>query len=412
MILNTIFKSGYSKSSQVLLLNTLLVALGAFILNPYLLIGAKESLGLDYTYLSTSIMISMIIGSSVSLLLATININDNSRKILLSAMLFSTLGVMIIYYSTTSKMLIFYTLGLIFIRICMASATIMTRSIHTITNIHHEDCSPLFSSAAMMFGIGSSVGPILGAIIFQDGKFGSVIIATSLIYLLGFIIILINNEKIKNDINTYLTEVKNQSKEDKKKAGEGLIKSTPFYVICIIFNIFLGQSISVIPIKFNETGGGTYVSFFFFINAILLIIFSIPVAILIKKLELSIKKCFTISLVSMLVAILLIPSTPYGFYIPVLITIFYSIGEIIFPVYAMEYIRKYTQPSQIQKNISIYSFLSNAIGIGFGQYFGVYIYQYIDSHIWHIVWLSVTIISILLLTTITHQSYSVNTEVE
>ncbi|WP_411431461.1 MFS transporter [Dickeya chrysanthemi] len=176
--------------------------------------------------------------------------------------------------------------------------------------------------------------------------------------------------------------------------------------------MFLGQSISVIPIKFNETGGGTYVSFFFFINAILLIIFSIPVAILIKKLELSIKKCFTISLVSMLVAILLIPSTPYGFYIPVLITIFYSIGEIIFPVYAMEYIRKYTQPSQIQKNISIYSFLSNAIGIGFGQYFGVYIYQYIDSHIWHIVWLSVTIISILLLTTITHQSYSVNTEVE
>jgi len=385
----------YSKSSNLLLLNTFVMTLAIFMLNPYLVIGGGNLLKVPDSDISFFLMISLLCGSIISLILGLSSKRNHAVFILIvasagSVLAFFMLSQSIRFYGFEKLIFLF---ALIILRSCMACASIFTRAIHFSTN-RNVDCSYLFATTVAVFGIGSALGPILGGWIYQHYGFNRLLQLAMLISLISFFLVIFGSPIMRRDVfNSAKIDFEYQNKVD----DYSLIRTWPLMLASVLFFCMLGQSLSFIPVEISKHGSINLVSTFFSVNAIILFILPIPLARYLEKMKVSATLSCIIGLVSMTLSIIMVPFFCQSLYGVLYFTILYSIGEVTFSTYSIEILKKVIKHDQSMQAITIYSFLTTSIGIGLGQYCGMIFLDFFSSFELVLVWLVILFIAIKLI---------------
>ncbi|WP_456294865.1 MFS transporter [Vibrio sp. AK197] len=385
----------YSKSSRLLLLNTFLITLATFMFNPYLVVGARNLLHIDYSDIGFYLMIALFIGSLTSLFIGLILPDKSLLYILILASAGSVLSFFLMSCSNENNNNSQYVFlgALVLLRICMACATMITRTIHVMTNIN-KDCSKLFATAVSVFGVGSAVAPLIGGIIYEKLGFIQLLLASMIVMFTSFVIICVAAIFIKSEIAPR-SPIKNESKNDILRYSAS--NHWKLMIASVLFFCMMGQSFSYIPVQIESLGKTEWISIFFGVNAIFLTVLSMPMANLFEKKKIGSVTLCNVGLFSMMVSLILIPFVFNKLSGVVLVSILYSFGEILFSSYSLESLRKKVNVENVPKAISIYTFLTTSIGLGMGQYIGVELMNNVSVLLISATWIIIGVVGCILL---------------
>ncbi|MBI4237420.1 MAG: MFS transporter [Deltaproteobacteria bacterium] len=379
----------FSTTSLRLLLNTLIVSSASFMINPLLVIGGSGAFHTSYAHLSTVLVIALVAGNITALVATTFFTTLNYYIWLRLAMfgLFGSATLMAVsVYRGDQFGYWLFCIALVLLRIFMATATTLTRVMHTITNLHHSDCSRLFARASSFFGIGSAIGPVIGSYVYSDVNFFSVLALSALFFLVGSIAIASAQTIIREDLSKASLQQTEFKQSPALKKIFSLSRNAVFTIfVSILFFVLLGQSFGFIPVLLKELGHVEWIGTFFSINAALLIVLSEPVALFLNKTALKQTHKMILGLALMVLALSLFSLTSTTLFWLVIITLLYSLAEIIFQTYAMELIRRNESQWKIPATVSAYTFFTSAVGVGLGQYIGLVCYTHIGvRYLWSV----------------------------
>jgi len=357
----------YSNSSKILLFNTFAITLATFMFNPYLVIGAKEILSIGNEEIGFYLMIALIIGSFSSLIIGM----KSSKKSLLPLLLISSIGSVISFYfmfisnefGGSNKWV--FLLALVCLRIFMSCATMVTRTIHMITNIN-RDCSKLFALAVTVFGLGSALGPLIGGAVFESKGFLTIIFVSMVITILAFLALCCSLFFIGSELKS-----NNDVDKPSNNIAYNLKDTWTIMLSSILFFCLLGQSLSYIPVQISTIGNASWIAIFFGVNATFLIVFSLPIINKLNKYSLTLAHKCSLGLIFITISLIIVPYTFSSIVGVVVVAILYSLGEILFSTYSLESLRGAVKATDAPKAVSIYTFLTTSLGLGIGQYVGV-----------------------------------------
>lgn len=379
----------YSKSSNILLINTLIVTTASFLLLPYLVIGANQVMGIDYSDTSLYLMIALVIGSGASLLSGFLLPRSTLLIFLIvnGAILTISYFFMIMSIENHSSAYYILPIGLVLFRVGLSCTTMITRSIHLMTNFDN-DCSKLFAKGATAFGLGSTLGPLIGGVLYKEYDFHTLLSVSLFFSILSFFLIFFSSRVIRNDLKKF----EELNKGERESNLLNLSHAWPLMVSSVLFFCLLGQSLSFIPIKIDQLGDSNWLVTFFTINAVLLTFTSIPITRVIKNINVS---PYTVCVFGHFFIATSLVLSPYLFSSltgVAVVSILYSIGEILFSIYSLEILRSIIKPVDIRKAMAVYVFLTTSIGIGVGQYAGIWFSENLSIKYISFVWFLVSAI--------------------
>lgn len=381
----------------MLLANTFLVTFTMFLFNPYLVVGVKDNGGLGYGDASVFLMVALLLGSFISLFIGVVSSFKTFRIILLSSSILSSLSFYFMMVSMEISSGFLFLLGLICLRISLSCSSIITRTMHMLTN-SNKDCTRLFSLAVTVFGAGSSIAPIVAGWLYSTSGF--VLILKSCMFLMMFTAVLLLS--FSSVIMKDLSKINIEASEDTEICVCPNQKNFTGSTICllvasVVFFCLLGQSLSYIPMSIVKLGERTWIPIFFTTNAIILTFFSVPVCAFLDKFFVKESKKCSLGVVFITLSLLLIPVLFEDKIGVVVDSVLYSIGEIVFSSYSLNLLKTITSVNKVSKITSIYTFLTTSVGLGFGQYLGVVIFEKGNNNIISFVWFLLCLISLLAL---------------
>ncbi|MEZ9657362.1 MFS transporter [Vibrio splendidus] len=384
----------YSSSSRFLLLNTLLIAVATFMVNPYLVVGAQDTLNISYSNIGLYLMVALVIGSVTSLAIGFLS----PRKALLNILLTSSAGSVFSFLlmscsadSAESSQLIFL-IGLVLLRVCMSCATMITRTIHIMTNAD-KDCSKLFASAVSVFGVGSAIAPLIGGFIFETMGFVQLLLGAMGFMFLSLLVLGCAAFFIRTDLNS-------QTSIDEKPSSVTsycVMDNWQLMVGCVLFFCLMGQSFSYIPVQINQLGESEWIAVFFGVNAAVLATLSIPISNWLKRRGGSALHYCILGLNVLTASLVIIPIAFSSLIGVVVVAALYSFGEILFSAYSLEVLRGKVKAEHISKAVSMYTFLTTSVGLGLGQYLGVLLLDNVSIYFVSATWIVICAVGYLLL---------------
>lgn len=379
---------GFSAESRVLLAVTLVAGTALFEVNPFLTVYLPQ-----YAPGSGSIGVTLAISAavgSVAALLASAIGGDTRNRLLLTARWsvtglaagVGTLGFLPLLPVVLRP--VAAVAGLVVLRGCLNLYSNASRSLHLLTNGSGVDTGVLFAAVGTYFGIGTAIGPVLGGALLGVGGFGTVLAAAAALFTCCLIPLALARR----------TAGTGAVLEQQIPAPSGLAarlwpRSWAVARICLgsgLAFVLYAQSLAYIPLTVAQryTSASVTTVVFFTVNAVLLIVCSVPVMRALRRLVTHDRRQAAVGVLALLAALLLLRLAPAGWATLAGSVMLYTLGEIVVPAVGMKLIKNEAglNGTGMARNVAFFTFATNTLGIGAGQYVGTAVAA-LHSPFWH-----------------------------
>jgi MFS family permease len=389
-----LFSLDTSRNVKILLGAAFLVTFGVFMVQPYLIARLPAYVGLSSEAISRYFMIAALAGSSLALLWSLfaerINVVGMTRfsasALVLSFVLLELAGKV---HSTLTVVALFF--GFFLFRFSLSLLRTCTFSLYSLSTDDSASLPRIFALSTSLVAIGGTTGPLLAGFLtsFEDILLASILVLS----FAAFAILFLEPE-----------EARSQPPKEPKKSKLSMRAFRPatlgVAVSSMAIYLLIAQNFSYLPVVITTDyaqSANAMIAKLFALKAVLLAIFPL---FLTKFLESQIDRLsyrYLFGLISALVGISIFTSFHAVPFVPYLSMVFLSIGEMVAGTYSQVLISKTVEDADdLPAAMGLLTFTTLALGIGVGQYLGIYILGFASS--WHLLlWVAIVIGGILAL---------------
>ncbi|WP_429932663.1 MFS transporter [Agrobacterium vitis] len=257
----------------------------------------------------------------------------------------------------------------------------MSRTYQIYTLKDEKDKLKLFSNIKFVNSIGGGLGALIGQLVINEGGYDALSYFCALLFFLCALIVLIFVPQIST------SEKRNRIREIFEDAISVVREKVfIFFSIGAMFHyIFEAQIYTYISLKIKLNSIDNGIAYLFTMNSVFLIIFSLIGGRLLVNMN-NISRIFLMcggSLLSCL-SLLLMPMVN-GYPGLVVVAFIFSLGEYLVPQLAIDFITDATE-NTLQR-ITFFNFMTSAIGLGIGFYYGSYLYTLKSVMFVNIAWI-------------------------
>jgi MFS family permease len=387
-----LFSLHTSRNVKILLSAAFLVTFGVFMVQPYLIARLPAYVGWSSEAISRYFMIAALAGSSLALLWSLfadrINVTGMARfsagALVLSFVLLELAGKV---HSTLAAVALFF--GFFLFRFSLSLLRTCTFSLYSLSTDDPASLPRIFALSTSLVAIGGATGPLLAGFLasFEDILLASILVLS----LAAFVILFLKQQEARSQHLKEPTKSKFSMRAFRPATLGVAVSSMAIYLL-------IAQNFSYLPVVIttdDAQSANATIAKLFALKAVLLAVFPL---FLTRFLESQIDKLsyrYLFGLISTLAGISIFTSFHAVPFVPYLSMVFLSIGEMVAGTYSQVLIGKTVEdPDDLPAAMGLLTFTTLALGIGVGQYLGIYILGFASS--WHLLlWVSIVIGGIL-----------------
>jgi hypothetical protein len=360
-----------SHTSRTLLVVTLTVSIGLFAINPFLVVSLPSYAGV--THVGLMLFVSMVAGSLIALLASGQSAVRHTAwlaQLSVLALTIGAIGLALLPSLPLSCRLIAAIVAMTFLRSGLNLYSNASRSLHLASSGSRLDAALLIAVVGTVFGIGSALGPLVAAPILDRKGFGWVLSGSAILFALSCLVIALGLRDRSVDhsfTDRPLTPLVLRPWPSTARVARLC------FATALAFLLY-AQSISYIPITIVDRfrSPTSLVALFFVVNALLLIVCSVPLMRAISHITPRREMQMTMGIGALAAGLVALRLGRADLLTLLVSALLYTAGEVVLPSVGLAMLHSATRDtSELSRDVAFFNFATNSLGLGAGQYIGV-----------------------------------------